>query len=136
MAAIAPIVILDGQAVPVSHTFNPITSGVSSLFRESITNLALIGQGWLGINVKKDNGNGLNKVILTLDLPALEVITGSNSSGYSAAPKIGYENKAVVTFFLPSRATSQQRKDLRVLLANSLLNAQVIDVIENVVAPY
>lgn len=136
MSAIAAIVINDGAATPVAHTFNPVASSPDALYRENISGLALTGQGTLKLAVVGDKGNGLNKVRLTIDLPALEVVTGQNSLGYSAAPKVAYSDKVNVDFILPSRATSQQRKDLRVLLINALANAQVIDAVENLNVPY
>lgn len=136
MSAISAIVINDGQTTPVAHTFNPVQSNPNALYRENQAGLALIGQPWITCVVKPDSGNGLNKVVITLDLPALETVTGQNASGYTAAPKVAYENKFVGTFFLPSRGTSAQRKDLRVLLANLLANSQVVAVLENLEVPY
>jgi len=136
MSAIAPIVINDGQATPVAHTFNPVKSGPVSQFRENISSLALIGQGTIDTKVVLDSGNGLNKVTLTLTLPALEVSTGSNTQGYTAAPKVGYTNKVSMTFFLPTRGTAAQRTDLRTMARNLLANPQLIDVVDNVLIPY
>lgn len=136
MSAIAAITINDGAATPVAHTFNPVVSSPNAIWRENINGLALIGQGSVKCSVIPDKGNGLNKVRLTMDLPALEVVTGQNSSGYSAAPKVAYSDKVNVDFILPSRGTGQQRKDLRTLLINLLANAQIIDAIENLNAQY
>lgn len=136
MSAIANIAILDGQATPVTHTFIPYATSPNPAWREAQSGLALVGQPWIVIVIKPDTGTGLNKVRITMDLPALELITGSNSSGYTAAPKIAYDNKVVMDFFLPSRGTSAQRKDLRVLTSNLMLNSQVVDIIENLVFPY
>jgi len=136
MTAIAAIVINDGATTPVAHTFNPVASSPDALYRESIVGLALLGQGTIKVVLVSDKGNGLNKVRLTIDLPALEVVSGVNSLGYSAAPKVGYSDRVNVDFILPSRATAQQRKDLRVLLMNALANAQIVDAIENLNTPY
>jgi len=133
MSAIASIAILDGQGTPVTHTMYPLRSGDKSTWRENQAGLALIGQGVVDMTVKQ---GPLNKVRLLLELPALETATGANSAGYTAAPKVAYSNKAIVELFLPSRATAAQRKDLRVLLSNLLLNATVIDSIENLNVPY
>lgn len=136
MTAIAAITINDGATTPVAHTFYPVSSTPDASYRENIAGLALVGQGTIKAAIKSDNGNGLNKVRLTIDLPALEVVTGSNSLGYSAAPKVAYSDKVNVDFILPSRGTGQQRKDLRILLTNLLANAQVIDMIENLNPSY
>lgn len=134
MAAIGNIVINDGQAAPVAHTFFPVTSGPKTLWRENISNLNILGQGTISLDyVHKAE---LHKLRLALRLPALEVVTGSNSSGYSAAPKVAYINTFSADIILPSRSTAAQRKDLRVLLSNLLLNAIVADQIDNLNVPY
>jgi len=67
-----------------------------------------------------------------LDGPALETATGANSSGYTAAPKVGYVNRAKVEFMLPDRGLAAQRKDLRVLLVDLLNEPNIVDFIDNV----
>ncbi len=137
MSAIAAIVINDGQATPVAHTFNPIVSGPDQLYRESQSGLALVGQGRVTMSEKLiPNGDGVNRVTLRLELPALETVTAQNAQGYTAAPKVAYTNTVIVQFLLPGRGTAAQRKDLRVLTANLLANAQVVDLVENLATPY
>lgn len=135
MAAIAPIVIVDGKATPVSHTLNPVASNPTALYREATSGLAQIGQVWASIQRTKSSKD-LDKVRLILSVPALEAASGVNASGYTAAPKVAYETKADITVFLPTRSTPAQNKDLRIMLSNLLLNAQVADVIENGAVPY
>lgn len=136
MSAIANIVIQDGKATPATHTFYPIMSGQESSWRENQASLPLVGQGTVVEVLKLDNRNGLNRVRLVLELPALETATGANSTGYTAAPKVAYSNRATVEMVLPSRGTSDQRKDLRVLLSNLLKDAVVIDTIDNLNTPF
>jgi len=136
MAAIGNIAIVDGEPTPVTHTFIPVSSAGDPFYRESIAGLALIGQPTITLSLKQDRGTGLNKLRVVMALPALEVVTGNNAAGYSAAPKVGYVNKVNIDMILPSRGTAQQRKDLRLLVSNLLLNSQVIDAIENLNIPY
>lgn len=136
MSAIGNIAIQDGQATPVTHTFYPVKSGPQTLLRENLTTLALIGQGIVAINTDNLGKGGLNRVKLVMELPALETATAQNSAGYTAAPKVAYTHKVVVDFFLPSRGTSAQRKDLRTLVKNLLSDAIVIDTVENLNTPY
>lgn len=137
MAAIANIVINDGQATPVAHTFYPQASDPDAVYRESLSGIALIGNGTLKATVKLSAAaEGLNRVRLVLALPALETVTAQNSAGYTAAPKVAYTNTVSMDFILPNRGTAAQRKDLRVLASNLLLNAQVVDIIENLNRPY
>lgn len=136
MSAISNIAIQDGQATPVTHTFYPIQSDPSANYRESQSGLALVGQGRVMIAFLNSADAPVQKVRVQLELPALETVTGSNANGYTAAPKVGYTNKATLDLFLPARGTAAQRKDLRVLLINLLANAQVIDSIENLARPF
>lgn len=133
MSQIANIAIQDGQGTPVTHTFYPLRSGDKSTWRENQAGLSLIGQGIVDMSVKQ---GPLNKVRLVLELPALETATGANASGYTAAPKVAYSNKAIVELFLPARGTAAQRKDLRVLLSNLLKDATILDSVENLNVPY
>jgi hypothetical protein len=137
MSAIANLVINDGAATPVAHTLNPVTSGVNTFWRDSVATVPIVGQVGLRIISKSDSGSGLNKVKIIVDVPALEVITGtSTQSGYQAPPKVAFNNKVVLDFILPSRGTLQNRKDLLALLTNALANAQVSDSITLLTPPY
>lgn len=136
MSAIANIAIQDGKSTPATHTFIPVQSDPDAIFRESDAALPLIGQGTVQITLRSKVSDALQKVRVVLELPALETATGANGSGYTAAPRVAYSNKAIIDLILPSRGTVAQRKDLRVLLANLLANAQIIDSIDNLNRPY
>ena len=135
MAQIANIVVKDGAATPLDHTFIPIATAPKAMYREGISNLPLVGQGQVMIGSAVP-GAVLQRVKMTLALPALETVTGQNADGYTAAPRVAYTNTVQVEFILPSRGTAQQRKDLRVMLSNLLMNGQVIDSVDNLNAPY
>ena len=136
MSAIANIAIQDGQGTPVTHTFYPIQTGPTTKLRENLTALPTLGQGVVSVVTRLDGKAGLNRVRVVLELPALESETGANSSGYTAAPKVAYMNKVTAEFILPSRGTAAQRKDLRTLMSNLVLNAVVSDSIDNLNQPY
>ncbi len=136
MAQIANIVIADGATTPVNHTFSPIASLPIAAYRESIASLALVGQGRVSIKNSSPANASLQRVRLTLELPALETASGQNAEGYTAAPKVAYTNSVSVDLILPARGTVQQRKDLRIMLSNLLKDAQVVDAIDNLATPY
>jgi len=135
MAQIANIVVKDGAATPLDHTFIPTATAPKAMYREGISNLPLVGQGQVMIGSAVP-GAALQRVKMTLALPALETVTGQNADGYTAAPRVAYTNTVQVEFLLPSRGTAQQRKDLRVMLSNLLMNGQVVDAVDNLNAPY
>lgn len=136
MAAIANIVINDGAAVPVAHTLSPVSSGISSKYRDSVANLPVFGQIALSVVTKLDTGSGLNKVRCVLELPVMETVGTASGSGYVAGPRVAFSVKANLDLILPSRSTLQNRKDLRVLLIAALANAQVVDAIDSLSPPY
>lgn len=131
MSAVATIAIQDGAATPVTHSFFPIQAGKLAIWRENLSSLPLIAQGMISLQLVLDAKGGMNKVYKVLELPAQETQTGANSQGYTAAAKIAYTHKAKTEYFLPSRGTSAQRKDLRVLNMDLDTDPQVIDAIDN-----
>lgn len=137
MSAIGNLVINDGATTPVAHTLNPISAGLNSFWRDSVATLPIAGQVTVRLIAKPDSGSGLNKVKLIVDVPSLEVITGtSTQSGYQAPPKTAYSNKVVIDFILPSRGTVQNRKDALSLLKNALANIQVEEALTILANPY
>lgn len=135
MANIANIVIADGAATPVNHTFHPIQASPDALFREGISSLAMVGQGRIGLRSVSPASASLQRVSMTLELPALETVTAQNADGYTAAPKVAYTNTVKVEFLLPARGTTQQRKDLRVMLRNLLADTQIVDLVDSLIKP-
>jgi hypothetical protein len=137
MAAIANMTINDGATVPVAHTLTPITSGINTSWRDTVATLPVNGQVALRLNMKADSGSGLNKVKIVLDVPSLEVITGSSTqSGYQAPPRVAYSNRINIDFILPSRGTLQNRKDLLALIKSALADTQIEDAITILAPPY
>lgn len=137
MAQIAPIAIADGKTPTAqTHTFNPVSTAPIAEYREAIASLPLIGQGTLTAENRSPSSAALQRVKVKLALPAIEVVSGQNAAGYTGAPKVAYVNTVMVEFLLPVRGTVDQRKDLRVLLSNSLMNAQFVDLIDNLNVPY
>lgn len=136
MAQIASITINDGATTPLAHLFQPLASRPDAVYREAIASLPLAGQGVIELVNRSTAAATLQRVRVKLALPALETASGNNAEGYTAAPKVAYTNSAVLDFILPARGTVQQRKDLRVMFSNLLLNAQVVDLVDNLNTPY
>lgn len=137
MSAIAPIIINDGQATPVAHTFNP-TEAVPPTYRENGNSaVPAIGQAEIMASLRMaQGGNGINKAVITLKVPVLETISGSTVGGMTPAPEVAYYMTFKGEVLLPNRSTGAQRKDLRVLMKNLLDNAQIISLIDTLERPY
>lgn len=134
MPAISTIVIDDGQATPVSHTFEPVKSVPSCVWRTEDAALPVIGQ--MAIAMSDTTARNITKFRLTLSLPAMEETSGANASGYTAAPQVAHTLRADLVLFAHGRSTSDQRKDLVTLLRNALAHAQVEDSFVALKKPY
>lgn len=134
---LAAITINDGKATPVSHVFTPTKiSGSTAVLNERVASGIAIGYPMLQFSVTPaDAFNGVNRVDLKIAMPQLEVISGSDA-GYTPAPAVAFTDTVKVSFLLPGRSTTANRKDLRVLLINALQNSIVVDAVDNMAPAY
>jgi len=135
MAAIANIVINDGETVPVAHTLTPIQQNPDAVWRDSVASLPLIAQITAATTRRYDKKTGLWRVRIPLKLPVMEAITNQNAAGYTAAPKIAHVGTCNVEFIFHDRSSFQNRKNVRTLVTNLLSNAIIVDLIDNLVVP-
>ncbi len=133
------IVLADAQATPVNHTFVPIGRDKTGIFwfeDQSQTNS--IGYWKISIELvkpapatAKQSSDGRNiRVRLGLHEPILESVSNNTVSGIAPAPTVSYVPRAFTDYVLPERATLQNRKDLRKMMASLLADAQVVSVCE------
>jgi hypothetical protein len=132
MPAATTIVINDGAATPVAHTFTPIgkdSKGV--MWFEQTTPTPTSPMAAKRIGYKQTRGDPMakradqaGKVVYTIHLPTPETL-GTNDSGLTPPATLAYKQVARVEFDLPERGTVQERKDVRVLLGNLLNTGSV-----------
>ncbi len=133
------IVLADAQATPVNHTFVPIGRDKTGIFwfeDQSQTNS--IGYWKISIELvkpapatAKQSSDGRNiRVRLGLHEPILESVSNNTVSGIAPAPTVSYVPRAFTDYVLPERATLQNRKDLRKMMASLLADTQVVSVCE------
>lgn len=124
MPALTNIAIADGASTPVTHTYSPVTTdGQLATLKEKIG----VPKGYPTLTVscrQPVNGNGLYRVRINLQLPTTQV----NASGSTT---VAYTRTASIDMVIPDSTTAQERKDLRVLVANLLQNSSITSVIEN-----
>jgi hypothetical protein len=143
MPAAVPIVINDGAATPVAHTFTPVGKDEKGvLWFEQTTPAPATPLEAKRIGYKQIRGtssaqrvNGVSKVVYSLALPKLETL-GNNSAGIVPPPTLAYRTVARLEFDLPERSAAQERKDTRVLLTNLMANALVIANLEALQVTY
>jgi hypothetical protein len=133
MSNIADIVINDGAATPVAHTFAPDgqPTGYGANYADRATGIQ-VGFPTIKLNISPAQGKqSLNKVRVRLAVPRLETIAGVDGGGFTPAARLAYLGSFDGTFIFNERATKQERKDVRVLLANLLANVQVVGLVDD-----
>jgi len=124
MANFADLVINDGQATPVAHTFKArnITNGIAKW--QDISGGIAIGYPLITAAVREPSKETQNyKVSLKVVVPVLETISGTSYAGIVAAPQKAYDCTCVMDFILPARSTTAVRKDVLAYVKNLLANA-------------
>jgi len=136
------IVLADAQATPVNHTFVPMGRDGNDVFWfEDQSATSAIGYWRISVELKKPppaqakmNSDGRSvRCKIGLHEPILENVSNSTISGISPAPTLSYIPRGYMEFIFPERATLQNRKDMRKMLALLAAETQVVSTVENLV---
>lgn len=149
MPALAPIVINDGQATPVAHTFNPAgpdENGVSFLydrsggiavgFPELSINLRQPQRIRSNSNTKQTSSDRVFRATVVVRVPTLDVTSPATGTGIQPAPSKAYDTVVKMEFLLPERTTLQNRKDILAYAKNILANSNVVSVVQDLESIY
>jgi hypothetical protein len=122
MSQIANITVFDGAATPVSHTLVAVSvtreSGrVTALWREGIAALPVYAQVSVSMSIEQLKSK-VYKVEQRTVVPVMEAILNQNAAGYTAAPKVAYENTVIVTGYFHQRADIAGRRLVRQMAVN------------------
>jgi len=122
MSAIAAITVYDGAATPVAHVLQPVSvtrdkGKVSALWREQLTSVPLYAQVSMVANIERLK-SGVWKTEVRVEVPVMETVSGQNSAGYTAAPKVAYVNTVITTGFFHERSDLAGRRLARQLAVN------------------
>lgn len=133
MANQANIVINDGAATPVAHTFSPISVNADGVakYSDKVGGIA-IGYPVVTLQAKEPTKqNRSYRVIGKVALPVLEQVAGSTNTGFTPAPVVAYTMFYNFDFSLPDRSSIQNRKDIlayaKNLIGHALLSTLVVD---------
>ena len=135
MAAAANIVINDGQATPVAHTFEPVRVAPDLVtYHDKVDG---ISAGYRSITLGRrlpsaQNANG--KSSGRIRMPILET-AATAASGFTPGPTVAYSLAGNVDCVIPDRATLDERKDLYAYMTNLIADAVFGDLIEDGVLP-
>jgi len=124
MPAIAALTINDGLAVPVAHTFNPVTTdGSKALFADRSPTIPA-GFRQISFEVTPPSGNRTtHKITAGYMNPTVATVDGVD--------KVVRYSSAQVILNIHPEATLQERKDLLAYVANSLDLASIKTSVEN-----
>ncbi len=126
MSQIANITVFDGAGTPASHTLVAIEvtkekGKVTALWRENNASLPVYAQIRATTSLEKLK-SGVYKTETRVVVPVMESVSGQNAAGYTAAPKVAYENTLVTTGFFHERSDITGRRLARQLMVNLLGN--------------
>lgn len=127
MAAQAPITAFDGAATPVSHTFVEMGNRILpdgtqfSMWRELLAGLPSAASPRAELR-QKTLKSGVVETRFDVIVPVMESISGQNAQGYTAAPKVAFEDRAAFVSYSHPRSTPNSRQIAIQLLRNILNN--------------
>lgn len=122
MSAIADLAVYDGAATPVLHTLNPISvtregGKVTALYRENLSTVPVEAQVTVTMTAEKLK-SGIYRTEVRTVVPVMESVSGQNAAGYTAAPKVAYEDTVVQIGFFHPRSTVAGRRSARTMANN------------------
>ncbi|DAD51029.1 coat protein [ssRNA phage SRR6960551_9] len=137
MSSMTPVVVNDGKATPVAHTFSPVTvkpDSSGAVVAKWVDRSAAQAIGWshLTYGVREPlnssrSSDGFYDIKVKLDYPILEALA-PNGNGFTPAPTIAYTLGGQSIFKLPERASNAEITDLIAMHINALnaLKAEII----------
>lgn len=122
MSNIADITAFDGAATPVSHTLKAVSvtranNEIVADWRESLASVPANAQVRTQMKITRMK-SGVYRTEQRVAVPVMESVSGANSSGYTAAPKVAYEDTIVITGFFHERSDVAGRRRARQLALN------------------
>jgi hypothetical protein len=141
MPAASAIVISDGAATPVAHTFTPIgkdAKGVLWYEQTTPTPATPLEAKRIGYRQTRSldgQAGGVSKAVISIAVPRPE-ISSNTSGGYVAPPSLAYKVVARIEVDLPERSTLQERKDLRSFASNLLATAFAVATFDSLQPTY
>lgn len=122
MSAMANIVVYDGASTPVAHTLVPVhlknEMGIlTAIWREQISTLPNEAQVRCEMRQRKLK-SGVLETRTRVVFPVMESISGQNAAGYTAAPKVAYEDANEWVNYAHPRSTIAGRRTAKQALTN------------------
>lgn len=144
MGQAANIVINDGLATPVAHTFAYVPYDNNIAGYEDRAAGIPIGYNRITISMRRPKSNTAAasvasrnyRMVVKIETPKLETVSNSTVSGVAPAPTLSYRPMCTLEFVMPERSQLQDRKDLLAYIKNVLANAQITNLVHDFDPPY
>ena len=127
MSQLANIVAFDGASTPVSHTLvgeevaRQPDGSIVAKYKESLAGVPDYAQVRITLS-KRKLASGVYRVSVRGEVPVMESISGQNSSGYTAPPKVAYVDTSENVGFFHERSIQTGRRLVRQLVVNVMGN--------------
>lgn len=127
MSSQANITVFDGAATPVSHTLvplgvsNDVSLGMVAKWRENLAPVPLYANVRVS-TMQKVLKSGIERVEIRVEVPVMEAVSGQNSLGYTAAPKVAFTDSVSFVGYFSERSAQANRRLAKQILVNLLNN--------------
>jgi len=137
MSAVTSVVLNDGLATPVAHTFSPARVAPDLVMYQDRSAQVVAGYNVLTIGTRyASNGNSGQKVTMKIVRPTLAVTAPTTGTGIQPNPVAAYSCLGTIEFVLPSASSLQDRKDILAYVKNLLASTVVSQAVQDLDPPY
>lgn len=139
MAAIAAVVLANGENTPVNKTFDPVNIIADVAQWADRSGGIALGYPVVTLAVRPPvpgNRTRNNKVTFKIVTPVLEVTSPSTATGIQPAPTKAYDLVFDGSFILPERCSLAERKNILAFAKNALSHAVLQNAVWNLEPVY
>lgn len=138
MPANASIIVTDGETTPVSHTYVVHTgqNGNDPAVNYDKSLGIFTGFERLTTLVRRSESNKATRISIQLSRPTLAVTAPSTGSGIQPNPTVAYTCLGKVDLVFPDSCTLQERRNMRRLIGNLMVNTTLASAIEDLAPMY
>lgn len=136
MATLASIVINDGLATPVAHTFAPALRSGNLIEWQDRSPGVFAGFNRITLETKPIvRSNGMFRATLKVVAPKLAVTSPQGGTGVQPNPTAAYHTEAILQFIIPAASDKDARANALAYLKNLLSNQQIVDTVVDMNPP-
>jgi hypothetical protein len=122
------ITVFDGATTPVSHVLVPADNKVLkdgtrlAVWRENLPSLPVEAQVRVELYQREFPGSKVVETRAVVVTPVMESISGVNTQGYTASPKVAYEDRVEIRQLAHRRSTVASRRLCKQIALNFASN--------------